>query len=96
MNIQPSIVARLKPELVPYEVERHTGWDGKQFFTRRKPMEYRDQILDLQPDEDAQPWQTADLGSVIAEVTTRRTDQCSDFQHTQIRVQFHHKSEVEK
>ena len=96
MNIQPSIVARLKPELVPECTEFLNNRNGAVVAAkRRKPMEYRDQILDLQPDEDANSGDTADLGTVIAEVEQlREVVPYRGIGDRTIRVQFHHKIEV--
>ena len=93
--IQPSIIARLKPELIAKERQViRDELDGIIHVSEWQPLEYKDQIIDLQPDEDATPCQTADLGSVTAEVVTRTSEKCADLRHTQIRVQFHHKIEV--
>ena len=89
--IQPSIVARLKPELVPERVELAYGWQGEGIAGKKwQPMEYKDQILDLLPDEDAHPYQTSELGSVFAHIVCVRTEG----KQKSIRVQFHHKIEA--
>ena len=91
MNIQPSIVARLKPELVPERVELAYGWQGEVIGGRKwQPLEYRDQELELQPDEDAAIGQTAEIGNIGAEIVLHSTIG----QRVRIRVQFHHKIEV--
>ena len=91
--IQPSIVARLKPELVPEVTQREYlpyGEYRPALIRKWQPMEYKDQILDLLPDEDAHPYQTSELGSVFAHIVCVRTEG----KQKSIRVQFHHKIEA--
>lgn len=101
--IKPSIVARLKPELVPVRTRREINEMGRAtgvFYWQ--PLEYKDQTLNLLHGENAMPYDTAEIGNVIAQVVTRTAQVLTckangdSVVKIEILVQFRHKIELWK
>jgi hypothetical protein len=97
--IQPSIVLRIKPELVPERTYHQYGRQGELVASRIfQPLEYKDQTFDLIPSEYASIGDVAQLGDVIAEVVTTYAEfsEYSDLcVRRSIRVQFHREIKLE-
>jgi hypothetical protein len=95
-QIQPSIVARLKPELVPEKTYIERGRNGELIFAKKwQPLEHSEQFLDLLDGEHVNVGETAEIGGVIAEITeVNRGMDTSNRCCICIRVQYHHKIEA--
>ena len=95
--IQPSIVARLKPELVAERKSFVRDHRDETTLRRWQPLEYKDQILDLLPSEYVSIGDTAQIGDTFAEVVTTHAEFSKYSElcvRRSIRVQFYHKIEA--